>query len=166
MNHFVDVLNKNGRSRGFLTSNNIAYDAEAFKTAGCFDERFRMAGGEERALNARILQNGGTSILVPDLIVEHHHVMTARGFLRQQRNYGRGSYILHRTLGKELQSQPTSVSLSAYTTLIVSWFRNGIDVGLRKLVLFIAAQAMVVLGFVLEALSVGSRGATSAASPQ
>src|ERR1051326_649118 len=159
VNHFVSNLNKNGRASGFLTSNNIAYNAQGLRNAGCFEERFRVAGGEERAVNARILRNGGISTLIPGLVVKHYHRMTARSFFRQQRNYGRGAFLLHRIIARELQLPPTALPVSAYATLVASWLNAGILAGSRKLFLFVTGQAMVMIGFLLEALSSGSRGA-------
>lgn len=145
VNHLVTFLNENGHAHGFLTSNNIAYRTQVIRDAGGFDERFRVAGGEERALNAAILRRCGKSLLLPDVVVDHYHAMTARTFFRQQRNYGRGSYRLYHR-----QSAPPRIPLTAYTTLAASWLEMQPLAGLRKVALLLAAQMMVACGFIAE----------------
>jgi len=148
VNHFVTFLNERGLEYGFLTSNNIAYRTDVVRTVGGFDERFRAAGGEERALNASILRRGGKSRFLPHLVVDHYHAMTAWSFFRQQRNYGRGSYHLYRR-----QSAPPGIPPVAYTTLAISWLKRQPLLGVQKVILFFSAQFMVACGFVVEAFS-------------
>lgn len=149
-NHFVNYFGKNGQSSAFLTSNNIAYRATALKGAGGFDERFVKAGGEERALNFKVLQNGGKSLLIPELIVDHYHAMNAKGFFRQQRNYGRGAYLLYNVIGKEMKRLPQRAPLSVYCGLVMSWLGKEPIGGIGKVFLFFTAQFNVLVGFFLE----------------
>ncbi len=150
INHFVRSLNQNGRSSPFLTSNNIAYRAEVIKKVGGFDERFDKAGGEERALNYKILLNGGKSFYAADLVVEHYHQLTAFGFFRQQLNYGKGSYVLYKVVGKELAKPPKLIPLSVYVSLGLSLLKDNPLIGLRKVGLLILAHLTVFLGFSLR----------------
>jgi glycosyltransferase involved in cell wall biosynthesis len=137
----------------FLTSNNIAYKREAFLMAGGFDERFRNAGGEERALHVRILHKGGKSIFASDIIVEHYHILTLKKFIRQQYNYGRGSYLLYRVIGKELSVAPRRIPFSVYLRLMFSFFSPGIFLGSIKLILCVLAQGTILLGFLRQAIA-------------
>ncbi|MFI5053770.1 MAG: glycosyltransferase family 2 protein [Acidimicrobiia bacterium] len=54
---------------GFCTCN-VAYRVEAIAGVGGFDERFRVAGGEDIDLGLRIAARGDV-IVVPDMVVEH-----------------------------------------------------------------------------------------------
>jgi glycosyltransferase involved in cell wall biosynthesis len=72
-NFFVDHLNREDKLAPFLTSNNIAYRTDVLTKIGGFDERFKKAGGEERALNLKILNAGGKSLYASDIVVEHNH---------------------------------------------------------------------------------------------
>ena len=152
-NHFVQVLGAGGGSTPFLTSNNIAYRRETLKKAGGFDERFRLAGGEERALNLRILNGGGSSALIADLVVDHYHTLRLAGFFRQQFNYGRGAFLLYRVMGRELNVGPRIIPASAYASLVKSFFRDGTLAGFAKTSLFLVGQGVVVLGFVFESIT-------------
>lgn len=150
-NHFVVSLGKDRRDSAFLTSNNIAYRLEALRKAGCFDERIRRAGGEERLLNFRIIRNGGTSVVLPDLVIDHNHALTASGFFRQQRNYGRGAFVMYRVAGRELRAAPARIPLRVYAGLVREFLKSDAAGGMLKSALFAAGQAMSVLGYVLEA---------------
>jgi glycosyltransferase involved in cell wall biosynthesis len=150
-NHFVTVLAKGDRSTMFLTSNNIAYRADIVRKAGGFDERFRWAGGEERALNYKIIHNGGISAFVPDIVVEHYHELSARKFFRQQNHYGRGAFVLHRIIGRELNGSLQSIPLEVYATLAISFIKSNPLRGFIKIVLFLWAQVNVVFGFFTQA---------------
>lgn len=151
-NFFVEYLNRGRKSSPFLTSNNIAYRADVLKKVGGFDERFRKAGGEERALNWKILSVGGKSVYAPEIVVEHGHVMDLSGFVRQQLNYGRGSFVLYKVAGKEFSSKIPKIPIAAHLRLSKSFFRGNIFLGVLKFILYIAAQKLVAIGFGLQAL--------------
>jgi glycosyltransferase involved in cell wall biosynthesis len=149
-NHFVRYLGADNRSSAFLTSNNVAYRADALQRVGGFDERFRRAGGEERALHERILSLGGATVFRPEVVIEHYHRLTARGFFRQQRNYGRGAYLLYHVVGREFRRPPTMMPVGAYTSLVPFLFRNGLWTGLKKTMLVGCAQCMSLIGYLSE----------------
>src|ERR1041385_5062606 len=135
-NHFINTMARNNSRSSFLTSNNIAYRSAAIAGAGGFDERFRRAGGEERAVNWKIIVQGGKSSLRPDIVIEHYHRLGLRSFLRQHRDYGRGAYILNRVIAPELNVDSPMLPLSVYGSLIVSFFRKSPLRGMAKLFLF------------------------------
>ncbi len=153
VNYFVSELNAEGRMSGFLTSNNIAYRREALTSAGGFDERFRKAGGEERALHAIIMHRGGRSIFTSKLIVDHYHDMSARSFFRQQRNYGRGAYFMHKIVLDELHIKNQYIPIALYARLFKSFFDGRVITGIQKSILFLVAEVMVVTGYAMEAVS-------------
>ncbi len=138
---FVAYLSARGRY-DFLTSNNIAYDAEQLKAAGGFDERFPAAGGEERALNHAILRDGSTALFLPELMVGHCHAMTAAGFFRQQFNYGRGALVLQRLAGRG-----SAVPLFAHLSLCFSWLTRNPLRGAAKCALYAVAQCASLAGY-------------------
>jgi len=151
-NHFVDFFGKNGQVTAFLTSNNVTYRAETLRKAGGFDEKFRRAGGEERALNLKIVGNGGRSLLSSDVIVEHHHKLNFRSFFKQQFNYGRGAYILYRFYGNRSGIRPGRIPSCEYVKIPLGFLKSGSIKGFVKLILYIAAQLTVLCGFIYQAL--------------
>jgi GT2 family glycosyltransferase len=76
----------------FFPSNNIAIPAARFDELGGFDERVRLAGGEDRDLCERWLERGWPLRAAPAALVRHSHPLDLRGFLRQQAAYGAGAY--------------------------------------------------------------------------
>lgn len=86
------------RDRGnvrFLASNNMAVDRAEFLEVGGFDERFRIAS-EDRDLCDRWVFSGGRIVWTDEGHVEHRHVLTLAGFVRQHYAYGRGAARYHR----------------------------------------------------------------------
>jgi glycosyltransferase involved in cell wall biosynthesis len=90
-NGFVAVLNDDREDAAFLTSNNVAYRADALRAAGLFDEGFRGAGAEDRDLHERLRAGGGRLAYAPEIVVTHRPAMGWAAFLRQQAAYGRGA---------------------------------------------------------------------------
>jgi glycosyltransferase involved in cell wall biosynthesis len=150
-NFFVRKLNEREAS-SFLTSNNIAYRAGVLKNAGGFEESFRKAGGEERALNWKIIMVGGKSVFAPDIVIEHYHKMGLSKFIRQQINYGRGSYLLYNIVGRKFKKPLPKIPISFYFLLCFSFFKENIFQGIPKVVFFILSQICVTLGFLLSVI--------------
>lgn len=154
-NHFVEYYGKAGNPTSFLTSNNIAYRAEALRSAGGFDERFRGAGGEERELNFRLLEKGQKSILIPDLVVDHYHDLTLAGFLRQFRNYGRGACIMYSGVRGNRSAVPKRIPVTAYLGLLMALLSHGTPGSrLAKASLFFLSQLMAMIGYGQQMFSV------------
>ncbi len=147
-NFFVEYLNHEGKSSPFLTSNNIAYRADILKKVGGFDERFRKAGGEERALNWKILCAGGKSIYISEIIIGHNHEMDFSGFVRQQLNYGHGSYTLYKIAGNEFMIKIPKIPFVAHLRLSLTFFEGNVFLGILKFILYIGAQKLVMIGFI------------------
>lgn len=79
----------------FLASNNLAAPREHFLKLGGFDPQFRVAS-EDRDLCDRWLFYGGHLAFTEHAVVEHAHQLTAKSFLRQHYDYGRGAALYHR----------------------------------------------------------------------
>ena len=90
-NGIAGVLNSDEPEAAFLTSNNVAYRADALREAGLFDEGFTGAGGEEREMHERLRARGLRLVYDPGIVVEHRPRMGWSGFVRQQAAYGRGA---------------------------------------------------------------------------
>lgn len=80
----------------FFASNNLAAPRADYLELGGFDVTFPRPGGEDREVCERWRRSGRPLVDVPDAVVHHSHGMDLRGLLRQQFNYGRGAYDLHR----------------------------------------------------------------------
>jgi glycosyltransferase involved in cell wall biosynthesis len=90
-NGIAGVLNSDEPEAAFLTSNNVAYRADALREAGLFDEGFTGAGGEEREMHERLRARGLRLVYDPGIVVAHRPRMGWSGFVRQQAAYGRGA---------------------------------------------------------------------------
>ena len=108
------ALNGDGPEGVFLTSNNVAYRADALRAAGLFDEAFTAAGGEERELHERLRARGGRLVYAPDIVVTHRPAMTWSGFVRQQAAYGRGSRLYYRRARHLRGPRPRAMSPGQY----------------------------------------------------
>jgi GT2 family glycosyltransferase len=74
---------------------NMAFRREQLLELGGFDPRFRVAG-DDVDLCWRVLERGWTLGFDPGAAVWHHRRDTVRGYLRQQRGYGRAEALLER----------------------------------------------------------------------
>ena len=108
-NGIASVLNRADPDTAFLTSNNVAYRADALRAAGLFDEGFSGAGGEERDLHARLRAGGARLVYAPEVVVTHSPPMGWTGFARQQAAYGRGARRYYRRHDGPGRPYPMSV---------------------------------------------------------
>jgi len=74
---------------------NMAFRKEYLEAIGGFDPQFRVAG-DDVDLCWRILERGWTIGFAPGAMVWHRRRNTVRGYLRQQRGYGRAEAMLER----------------------------------------------------------------------
>jgi GT2 family glycosyltransferase len=86
-----------GKEQQFFASNNFALSRNLFEEVGGFAETFPCAGGEDRELCDRLVQQGIQLTHVPKAVIDHDHFLTARTFWRQHFGYGRGAYHYHLT---------------------------------------------------------------------
>lgn len=146
INHLSEKINQNETSQKFFTSNNVAYRSSMLKRMGGFDERFRWAGGEERALHLKLSKGGAKMVFAPDIVVTHYHAMTFSGFLRQQYNYGKGSWLLHRVIAKEIGRDSPGLSVFLLGELLNRLFRQRGLKGLQYASVFLLGQIAVLGG--------------------
>jgi GT2 family glycosyltransferase len=74
---------------------NSAFRADALRAVGGFDPRFRTAG-DDVDVCWRLMDEGWRIGYSPAAVVWHHRRPTVRGYLRQQRGYGRAEALLER----------------------------------------------------------------------
>jgi hypothetical protein len=136
----------------FLTSNNLAVGADAFRRAGGFDERFRRTAAEDREFCDRWVHQGHRFVFAPDAVVRHRHVLDPRLFWRQHYHYGRGAFHFHRVRARRagrFRIEPPSF----YAGLLARpWIRREPGPALTSALLALS-QVANAAGFLTEALS-------------
>lgn len=80
----------------FFTGNNISVRRDRLLAAGGFDERFSRGAAEDRELCDRWYRSGAPSLACRRALIGHRHSLTARRFVRQHWNYGRGAWVYRR----------------------------------------------------------------------
>jgi glycosyltransferase involved in cell wall biosynthesis len=112
VSYLYDYYNADKNNAFFLTSNNIAFLAESFRTLGGFDIGYPGAAAEDRDLCDRWQSCGYGMIYAPEVIVYHRHHLNLRTFLKQHFSYGCGASRFHkarsRRSGKSLRLEPPS----------------------------------------------------------
>lgn len=98
---FIDLYNSRPGSPGFAPTSSLAVRRDVFEAIGGLDERFPAAAGEDRELCDRACAAGHPVVLEPRAIVDHHHDLDLRGFLRQSAAYGRGEATYHELVTSE-----------------------------------------------------------------
>ncbi len=86
------------KGQPFVASNNFALSKGTFEEIGGFDERFPLAGGEDRDFCDRCLAAGAPIEYVPEATIRHYHHLTMRKFFRQHYSYGRGACAYRRAV--------------------------------------------------------------------
>jgi cellulose synthase/poly-beta-1,6-N-acetylglucosamine synthase-like glycosyltransferase len=136
-----------GRAR-FLTSNNLAFPTEPFRSLGGFDVRWNHAGAEDRELCDRWRAAGHRMIYTPEVLVYHAHFLTLRTFWRQHFNYGRGAYLYHWSRAGRGKDRMKVEPLTFYLRLLDYPFRQPRHTPrLTLLALLLVAQAANLTGF-------------------
>ncbi len=74
---------------------NMAIRTDALRRIDGFDTQFRAAG-DDVDVCWRLLDSGARIAFSPGAVVYHHRRATVRGYLRQQRGYGRAEALLER----------------------------------------------------------------------
>jgi GT2 family glycosyltransferase len=74
---------------------NMAIRKDALQSIGGFDPQFRAAG-DDVDVCWRLLDSGQKIAFSPGAVVLHHRRPTVRGYLRQQRGYGKAEALLER----------------------------------------------------------------------
>ncbi len=135
----------------FFTSNNMACRRDRFVQLGGFDETFRFSAAEDRDLSERWAESVGPLLRLPDAIVDHHHALTFRRFVRQHHYYGRGAAHLASRRQRRGQGPPRLEPLGFYAGMLAysvrrrGWWRGGPIAALMAL-----SQVAGVTGIVAE----------------
>ena len=122
-NGVAQVLNSEGPGTVFLTSNNVAYRADALRAAGVFDVGCTEAGGEARELHERLRARGLRLVYDNRIVVAHRPRMGWRGFVRQQAAYGRGARRYY-GLPRGGSSRPEGMGLGQYRRALAAAVRE------------------------------------------
>jgi Glycosyl transferase family group 2 len=103
---------------------NFAVRREVLARLGGFDTRFRVAG-DDVDICWRILEGGWTIGYSPGAVVWHRRRDTVRGYLRQQRSYGRAEALLER-------KWPEKYNLSGHRTWSGTIYGSGTPLSLGR----------------------------------
>ncbi|MEC8651617.1 MAG: glycosyltransferase [Planctomycetota bacterium] len=157
----VTYITARGQEAGgepFFASNNFALERDVFCRLEGFDEGFPLAGGEDRDMCRRLVEDGRDLVWVPDAVVDHYHDLSAKRFWQQHFRYGRGAYQYHCAQG--LRADPTDQNPSRgvwnmrakfYLDLVRSPFRyRDAPQRLRIAALLLFSQLPNALGFFAE----------------
>ena len=158
----VDYLsayyNVDPRNAAFLTSNNIACDADAFAQLGGFDERFAGSAGEDRDFADRWVRSGRRIVVEPRAVVLHRNASSLREFLRQHDGYGSGAFQLHRRRAERGTGAARLAPLPFYAGLLTAPQHARIASPAAVTALLGLSQAAHVSGYVRAALRVRAPG--------
>jgi len=157
----VTYITARGQQEGgepFFASNNFALERALFVQHAGFDETFPLAGGEDRDMCRRLVEDDRQLVWVPDAVVDHFHHLSAGRFWDQHFRYGRGAYQYHCAQGlredpeaKDPSSGVWNMRLRFYTDLVCSPFRyRDAPQRLRISALLLFSQLPNALGFFSE----------------
>ena len=134
----------------FVASNNFAIPTGAFLQIGGFLTGFPLAAGEDRELCDRWVTLGHSIRYVPAAMVEHHHGLTLRRFLRQHFGYGRGGFHFQRARAE--RGAETSVEPLRFYVDLLLYPSKRLSPGpaLVSTALLFSAQAANAAGFFWE----------------
>jgi glycosyltransferase involved in cell wall biosynthesis len=145
-NYLFNKVNNYFKLPVFVMSNNIIYRKSIFKYVGKFSAEFSRPGGEDRELNFRILKAGYKIIHSENFWVNHYHELSFKSFIRQQFNYGIGSFGLKKQLktdGMKGYQTPVRIYFKIFPEIIKNYkFPQNIVV----MLLFSFSQVSVIFG--------------------
>jgi glycosyltransferase involved in cell wall biosynthesis len=149
-NFLLENLNEYYRKPVFIMSNNVIYKKEIFDKIDKFNLQFKKPGGEDRELNLRIINEGYKIIFSNEITIEHNHRLGFNSFLKQQFNYGIGSYLLHR-IQKKSYPDRYSTPISLYFKMILVIIKNfNFPQNFVILLLFFISQFLIILGMIYK----------------
>ncbi len=133
---------------------NLAMSAELFRRTGGFSEAFPLAAGEDHDFCYRWQDAGLRTTYAADAVVRHEHPLTARGFLRQHFNYGRGLYRCRRLIAERQGTSFRVQSLGFYLGLVGFPLKAvGGGSGVRYACLVLGSQVATLAGAAREWLA-------------
>jgi GT2 family glycosyltransferase len=138
---FVDLYNARPGSPGFAPTSALAMRREVFTAIGGLDESFPTAAAEDRELCDRAAAAGFPIVLERGAVVDHHHELDLRGFLRQSAAYGRGE-LTYEAVTAEHGRTPDVMTDRFYRELVLRALRrHGLVGGVPMLLRVAASQA-------------------------
>ena len=146
--YLFEYYNRDSSDIRFLTSNNMAVEADRFRALGGFGNTGVWAAAEDRELSERWRTSGHRLDYVPDAVVYHFHDQTLRRFWRQHFTYGRGAHHFHvRRAADTVRPEPPHF----YSGLLRYPFRGGfaVEAGSQALLL-VLSQIANAFGFLWE----------------
>jgi glycosyltransferase involved in cell wall biosynthesis len=163
IDYLLDYFNPEPNDARFLTSNNLAFPAEGFRSVGGFDASFPRAGGEDRELCDRWKHHGLPLVFAHEWAVWHAHDLTLSRFWRQHWNYGRGAFGFHRRRAERGESPVRLEPSDFYLNLLR--YPASQSAGRRALplaLLLALSQVANAAGFFAEKFAHAARGPKSA----
>ncbi len=106
------------RPQYLITANALVWKA-AFEAVGGFDERYRLAGGEDVDLGFRLSAVGSLSY-APESIVLHDFTDGLAGFVRRFVRYGAGNRQLANHYGIDLRPRPFTPNVRSAFNLMIA----------------------------------------------
>jgi len=154
VNFLKTAINSTKHDVPFLTTNNTAYRKMELERISGFDERFSI-GAEERDVNYRLRQAGGTLVYDPSIVVEHNNNANFTTFVRHQFDQGKGSYRFYRNASRHAGSKrPSMIPASVYVRLFVHPFAiRPFGRAMLLSTLIVCAQVAVTAGYVVAAMT-------------
>lgn len=162
MDFLYSSYNTASNGARFFASNNLALPADLFRAIGGFSENYPRAAGEDRDFCRKWRQHGYSMVYVSEAIVRHAHDLTLTGFIRQQFNYGRGSFLYHLLAQGEGGKTGGFWPLSLYVKLVtypVKRARGGQKVSITLLLML--SQLSVAAGRAWERLAICGKSVTN-----
>lgn len=147
INYLVETSKEKNHAIPFLTSNNLAMKKRIMGNVISFDERFRKAGGEERALLLKLCAKGARIQYSSGITVSHQHEMNLTQFIRQHFHYGEGSCMLYRFVARETNLPISPLPISRYADFVVKMFSEHGLMGIMRFLIFLLGQTSVLSGY-------------------
>lgn len=139
------------RSTPFIASNNLSLSSEIFHAINGFDERFPLAGGEDREFCARVIDRGYPLDLVQNAVVDHYHPLSLRQFMKQHFNYGRGAFFFRRIVANKEKKPIKFEPFRFYSDLCLYPFSvKGMKKRFQISMLLVLAQMANIAGFLSD----------------
>jgi len=154
IDYLYSYYNRNPGDVVFIASNNLALPADRYSAIGGFDTSFPNAAAEDRDFCERWRFEGNRIQYAPEVLVNHHHVLTFTAFWKQHYNYGKGAWQYHRRRSERNRSELKLEPVSFYFKLFGYPFQKARGwTSLRLAFLLFLSQCANGAGFILKRIS-------------
>jgi glycosyltransferase involved in cell wall biosynthesis len=137
----------------FFTSNNFSLYKSDFDRFGGFNNHFSTSAGEDREFCVRLKKKGMKLIFDPQIIVEHHHFLNLKKFIKLHKKYGRAAVLFQKSAISQEIRISRKPKLNFYRELFLYPFtlqRKLFPIKLAISLILVLSQFCVAWGF-LEA---------------